>query len=539
MEKQDSADSESCDYEKQFPFLDLSTAELERAMGQKISREISARIDGICIGQPGEGQLSLVVSDPTEITIYNIIEVSSNGEFRAVLLRGDPVLIKLAREYIYETSSVRQQEPWQEWLQSKKFDTQELAVKTDGQASQKDEITGTAVETADRLIKEAVAVGASDIHLEMFEDVLLVRYRQDGVLRAVAEIGPASEARSLVKRFKVMARIDVTQDRINQGGRISITVAGKSYDLRVSVVPVPDGQSLVLRLLSKGDFNTSLTHLGFSEKHHRLYRQLIQRPHGMLLTCGPTGSGKSTTLFASLKELLRPDRKFVTVEDPIEFRLPGVVQVQVNTAPKENDKRVTFANTLREFLRQDPDVIMVGEIRDEETAHVAVQAALTGHLILSTLHTNDSVGTIHRLKELKTAPYLIASTLLGVVAQRLVRRNCIHCQEPVQPTEEDLRLFSNHGYSPQQLNLQEGKGCVKCRRSGRLGRMGIFEILVATDEIRDLIERSATKLEIATKAKQQGMATLLDDALRKAADGVISMAEVRRVCEVDLPELDS
>ena len=526
-----------CEYENQFPYVDLSKLELERETGQLIPREISARIDGICVGKPSDNQLSLVVSEPTEITIYNIIEVSSKGEYKAVLLKGDPGLIRLAREYIYEVSSVRQHEPWQEWLQSKKFDTDELAVQADGGEGERDEITGTAVETADRLIKEAVSVGASDIHLEMFPDVLLVRYRQDGVLRLVDEIRPLSEARALIKRFKVMARIDVTQDRLNQGGRISVEVGGKSYDLRVSVVPVADGQSIVMRLLNKGDFKTTLTDLGFSERPYRLFRQLIQRPHGMILTCGPTGSGKSTTLFSSLKEIVRPDRKVVTVEDPVEFRLPGVVQVQVNTAPKESDKRVTFANTLREFLRQDPDVILVGEIRDEETAHVATQAALTGHLIFSTLHTIDSVGSINRLKELQVAPYLIASTLLGVVAQRLVRRVCSHCAEPAEPTELDLELFKQHGYSPDQLKLQKGAGCARCRRTGHLGRIGLFEILTASDEIRDLIERNATKMEIFQKAQEQGMVTLLDDGLEKAAAGLISMYEVRRVCEVDLIDL--
>jgi type IV pilus assembly protein PilB len=527
---------DACEYESQFPFVDLSTLELDREMGLMIPREISARIDGVCVGKPSDDQLSLVVSDPTEITIYNIIEVSSKGEYRAVLLRGDPALIRLAREYVYEVSSVRQHEPWQEWLQSKKFDSEDIALKEKGDKEPGSEITGTAVESADRLIKEAIAVGASDIHLEMFEDVLLVRYRQDGVLRVVDEITPLSEAKALIKRIKIMARVDVTQDRINQGGRISVEVGAKSYDLRVSIVPVAEGQSIVLRLLNKGEFNTSLTDLGFSPKHFQLYQQLIQRPHGMILTCGPTGSGKSTTLSASLKEIARPDRKVVTVEDPIEFRLPGVVQVQVNTAPKEASKRVTFANTLREFLRQDPDVILVGEIRDDETANVSVQAALTGHLLLSTLHTNDAVGAVNRLKELKVEPYLLASTLLGVVAQRLTRRNCPHCSEPVDPSPFELTLFQKHGFSEDQIKLKKGKGCTKCRRTGHLGRVGVFEILNATEEIRDLIERSATKLQISTLAKEQGMSTLLDDALSKAANGEISIEEVKRVCEVDLLE---
>jgi type II secretory ATPase GspE/PulE/Tfp pilus assembly ATPase PilB-like protein len=331
-----------------------------------------------------------------------------------------------------------------------------------------------------------------------------------------------------------MAKIDVTQERINQGGRISINVGDSDYDLRVSVVPVPAGQSIVMRILNKGDFKTSLADLGFSETQLKLYRQLIHHPHGMILTCGPTGSGKSTTLFASLNEIVRPDRKVMTVEDPIEYRVPGVVQVQVNSAPRETDKRVTFANSLREFLRQDPDVILVGEIRDEETANVSVQAALTGHLLLSTLHTNDAIGAINRMKQMKVEPFLLASTILGVVSQRLVRRTCSDCAQPVQASPEDLELFERRGIAADQVELREGPGCSKCRRTGFRGRVGIFEMLPITERIQDLIERDATKMEIFKQARLEGMRSLLDDGLEKVAKGIITLSEVQRVCKLDL-----
>ena len=528
------SEQKQCDFAETFPFVDLSTMDLDRAMGQSLSREISARIDGICVGQPTEGTLSVVVSDPTEISIYELVEVSTGGKYKAVLLRGDKQLLRLAQEFVFDTPAVRHQETWNEWLQSKRYSRDEFALGSDKEKTSEQEITGETVEAANRIITEAVALGISDIHLETFDDFLSVRYRQDGVLRVVDEIRPISAARALVKRFKVMAQIDVTQERINQGGRISVTVGGHEFDLRVSVVPVPGGQSIVMRLLNKGDFKTSLQELGFSRAQLDLYRQLIQNPHGMILTCGPTGSGKSTTLFASLNEIVRPDRKLLTVEDPIEYRVPGVVQVQVNMSPREAEKRVTFANTLREFLRQDPDVILVGEIRDEETAHVAVQAALTGHLVFSTLHTNDSVGAINRMKQMKVEPFLLASTILGVIAQRLVRRTCSDCAGKVEATQQQLALFERHGIAADRVDLQEGRGCDSCRRTGFRGRVGIFEILAVTEEIEHLIETDATKFEIYRKASQLGLRNLLDDALEKAAQGIITMSEVQRVCKVDL-----
>ena len=528
------SEQDDCDFAQQFPYVDLASMELDRELGQRLSKEISRRIEGVCVGEPTDTTLSVVVSDPTEIEIYNIVEVSTGGKYKAVLMRGDRQLLRLAQEFIFDVPSVRLNETWQEWLQSKRFSSDDLTVDSGTKGSEEQEITGQTVDTANRIISEAIALGASDIHLETFEDSLLVRYRKDGVLLVIDDVRPLSEARALIKRFKVMAKIDVTQERINQGGRISINVGDSDYDLRVSVVPVPAGQSIVMRILNKGDFKTSLADLGFSETQLSLYRQLINYPHGMVLTCGPTGSGKSTTLFASLNEIVRPDRKVMTVEDPIEYRVPGVVQVQVNSAPREADKRVTFANTLREFLRQDPDVILVGEIRDEETAHVSVQAALTGHLVFSTLHTNDAIGAINRMKQMKVESFLLASTVLGVVSQRLVRRTCPDCAEPVEVSAGDLEQFERHGIAPEKVSLKEGKGCPKCRRTGFRGRVGIFEMLPVTESIQDLIERDATKLEIFKQARGEGMRTLLDDGLAKAARGSITLSEVQRVCKLDL-----
>lgn len=514
------------------PYLDLRNFELDRSVGQLVRKDISHKINGVCIGQPDENLLMIVVTEPDETYIYDLIELSTDKKFKAKLLKGDADVIKLALEYVYDVPVARREEPWKQWLETKKFSTEALGLVGQDEKDGNVEVTGAAVESADRLIKEAIASGASDIHLETFEDGLIVRYRQDGVLRVVNQFTEPSLSRALVKRLKVMAQMDITQERSCQGGRISVQIGELGYDLRVSIVPVPAGESVVMRLLNKGAFNTKLTDLGMSEYGLVRYRHMIDAPFGLILTCGPTGSGKSTTLYASLKSIARPDRKILTVEDPIEYQMPGIIQVQVNTAHKDPSKRVTFSAALREFLRQDPDVILVGEIRDEETARIAVQAALTGHLVLSTIHTNDAVGVVNRMKDMGVPPYLIASTLIGSVAQRLVRRLCSDCKKESQPTDAERALYEHHGVQLEKLHRPTG--CPKCRDSGYKGRVGLYEILLNSDALREQIEESATALKMAALARAEGMGTLLLDGLQKAADGLTSLAEIKRVCRDDL-----
>lgn len=501
-------------------------------MGQTLREDISRKIEGVCIGQPADNLVTVVVTHPEETYIYDLVEMSTDGRCKAQLLKGDPDDIQLALEYIYRVPSARQMEPWNTWLDSKKFSTEQLGVvNKDGDGGQV-EVTGAAVDAADLLIKEAISSGASDIHLEMFEDGLIVRYRQDGVLRIVNQYTNMSLARAIIKRLKVMGEMNITQDRVCQGGRISVSVGNLGYDLRISIVPVADGESLVMRLLNKGAFNTELSDLGMGGMEMERYAHMIDAPFGMILTCGPTGSGKSTTLYASLKSIARPDRKILTVEDPVEYRMPGIIQVQVNNAPKDEVSRVTFSRALREFLRQDPDVILVGEIRDEETAKIATQAALTGHLVLSTIHTNDAVGVVNRLKDMGVPPYLIASTLLGSVAQRLVRRLCSDCRVQEAPTKREREFFSRNGLTVE--HLYRPAGCSKCRDSGYKGRVGLYEVFTNSETSRELIETDATAHALTATATAQGMKPLLQDGLSKVVAGMTSLAEIKRVCREEI-----
>lgn len=512
------------------PTINLRELDLDRRLGQVLSKEISLKIEGVCIGRPDDQHLTIVVTHPEETYIYDLVELFTEHRWKAQLFAGDPETIKLAIEYIYDVPAARLDESWKSWLESKKFSTESLDLVSKGESGQV-AVTGDAVEAADRLIKEAIASGASDIHLETYADGVLVRYRRDGVLQTVNNYNDLPLARALVKRLKVMANMDLTQERSCQGGRISVQVGGQGFDLRVSAVPVADGESLVMRLLSKRDFSTTLPDLGMSGDSLARYRSMIECPFGMILACGPTGSGKSTTLYASLKSIARPDRKLLTIEDPVEYQMPGIVQVQVNVAPKNEERRVTFSAALKEFLRQDPDVILVGEIRDQETAKVSVQAGLTGHLVLSTIHTNDAIGVVNRLKDMGVPPYLIASTLIGSVAQRLVRKLCPNCAVPSAPDAEALGLLSRFGLETSNVLAAHPNGCQDCRGLGYRGRVGLYEVLCVTDELKQEIEKGATALEMKKIAVSQGMKTLLEDGLSKVISGQTSVAEVKRVCQ--------
>ena len=510
--------------------LDLSKLDLRRQVGQLLSREVSLKIEGVCIGQPTEETITVAVVDPTEVSHYELIEVSSGHRFKAQLVAASGEQIHLAQEYVYLQSEAQAGDSWAKWLEGKRFHFDNLGLGA-GKRGALPDVGGHTVELAERLIKEAISVGASDIHLENYPNYILVRFRQDGALRLVEKL-TREVGEVLVNRFKVMGHLDVTQDRRTQTGRISLELARSGYDLRVSLLPVPAGESLVLRILHKSAFTTTLEDLGFSPDQLKTYSQLVERPYGLLLTCGPTGSGKSTTLYASLKSIQRPDRKLLTVEDPIEYEMPDIVQVQVDRNPRETEKHVTFASTMREFLRHDPDVILVGEIRDEETAHISVQAALTGHLVLSTLHTNDSVGVIHRLRNQGIPAYLVASVLIGSVAQRLVRRICPDCREPIEPTAAQRDQLALHGLEADRFYV--GKGCESCLGGGYRGRIALYEILRVTAGIRDLIEGESMSSEIWRQAREEGMQTLLDSGLEKAVAGLIPFAEVARVCSLEV-----
>jgi general secretion pathway protein E len=374
------------------------------------------------------------------------------------------------------------------------------------------------------LIERAVEQGASDIHLEPFEGHLRVRYRVDGLLREV-EAPPAHLTQAVTSRLKIMARLNIAERRLPQDGRIRLATRGREIDLRVSTTPSVHGESVVLRILDREGVSLDFADLGFAADAADAYLRLLDNPHGILLLTGPTGSGKTTTLYASLLRLNTSERKILTVEDPVEYQLDGIVQVQVKP-----EIALTFTSALRSFLRQDPDVMMVGEIRDLDTAQIAVQAALTGHLVLSTLHTNEAAGAVTRLLEMGVPDYLLTSTLNGVAAQRLVRKLCPDCREGYAPDGELLRRLRADEALPggAPATLYRAVGCAACGGTGYRGRLGVIEVLPMNDEVRHLILSEPDARAIERAARTGGMRTLYEDALAKAASGLTSVEEVLR-----------
>jgi general secretion pathway protein E len=368
------------------------------------------------------------------------------------------------------------------------------------------------------LLTQAVREGASDVHLEIFEGRALVRFRVDGALRDVVEprrgLHPA-----MVSRIKVMASLDIAEKRLPQDGRIALRIAGRPIDVRVSTIPTANGERVVLRLLDKQAGRLTLDGLGMAQSTRDEIDALIQQPHGIFLVTGPTGSGKTTTLYSALSRLDRKTRNILTVEDPVEYELDGIGQTQVNPRIE-----MTFARALRAILRQDPDVVMIGEIRDLETSQIAVQASLTGHLVLATLHTNDAPGAVTRLIDMGVEPYLLASTLNGVLAQRLVRKLCPECRVPYEPAASERSLFSGN-----VDRLYRAAGCGACNFVGYRGRTGIYELLTVDDDLRKLVHDTAAERELRDHAVRTGMHRLRDDGLRWVKEGVTSLDEVLRV----------
>ena len=383
------------------------------------------------------------------------------------------------------------------------------------------------------ILFQAARSRASDIHIEPFENDVKVRFRIDGVLHE-RFTPPKQYVAALISRVKVMANLNIAERRLPQDGKSRIRIGEKEIDIRVSTIPTSGGERVVLRLLDRGGGRFSVKEIGFSGEVRSQFRKAIRRPHGIFLLTGPTGSGKTTTLYAALREISTEECNILTVEDPIEYQLPGVGQMQVQ--PKIN---LTFANCLRHIVRQDPDVIMVGEIRDAETAEVAIQAALTGHLVFSTLHTNDSASAVTRLLDMNVEPYLVSSSVVAIMAQRLVRVICPECRGPHQPSDEEIRVIASvSSAEPADVKLFEGSGCVHCFESGYRGRTGIFELLHVNDAVRELVIQRAPSNAIRQAAIERGMRTLREDGLRRVFAGETTVAEVMRVTQEDALDLE-
>lgn len=380
------------------------------------------------------------------------------------------------------------------------------------------------VQMVNLMFAQAVRDGASDIHIEPYEREVKVRYRIDGMLHDMLR-PPKRMHAALVSRVKILGEMNIAERRLPQDGRIKLTIAGRAVDVRVSIVPTVFGERAVMRILDKGTAMLGLEELGMQPDTLVTYRKLISVPYGIILATGPTGSGKSTSLYASLQEIYSPSTNILTIEDPVEYQVPGIGQVQVRP-----NIGLSFAAGLRSFLRQDPDVIMVGEIRDHETAEIAIHAALTGHLVFSTLHTNDAPGALTRLLDMGVEPYLAASSVTGVVAQRLLRRNCPDCAEP---TTFDADALASLGISPSEPgNFRQGKGCDKCQGTGFRGRQGVYELLIVDEHIRHLtVERASASKMKDYAVSQQNMRTLLGDGRLHVLAGKTTPQEVLRVCQ--------
>lgn len=463
-----------------------------------------------------EGEtLHILAVDPFNSGIIDDLTHSMGKDIQIVV--GDPARIQtlLVNTYGEEDSS----------LDDLLSEIRGTEFSEDDEDLSEDELSSMANETpiirfVNLVLQQAIRDKASDIHFEPFEDVFRIRYRIDGALYEMAP-PPRNLALPVTSRVKVLSNLNIAEKRIPQDGRIKMTVAGRPVDLRVSTLPTQFGESVVMRVLDKTVVNLDLENLSLPEDILLGIRDTVARPNGIFIVTGPTGSGKTTTLYSALREVNTIDTKILTAEDPVEYEIDGIMQVAVN-----HQVGLDFARALRAFLRQDPDKIMVGEIRDLETAQIAVQASLTGHVVLSTLHTNDAAGAVTRLIDMGLEPFLISASLEMVLAQRLVRRICKHCRTAYQPDQDLIDLLGVDPIDIVDKNFYYGKGCPECNKTGYRGRIGLFEMLNVNDSIRTLINDSAPTLKIKQRALQQGMRSLHDDGLRAIFDGLTTIEEV-------------
>jgi general secretion pathway protein E len=464
--------------------------------------------------------LTVATADPTNLIVLDDLQQNVPMQIRLAVSPEDGILDAIERTYVGAVSSLaRIVEGMDDKLPGDEGDENVKQLRDMA-------FEAPVVRVVNLLIENAIAAEASDIHVEPFEDSLRIRYRIDGVLYD-QESPPRRLQAAVTSRIKLMAEMNIAERRLPQDGRVRVSIQGRRVDIRVSTVPTVHGESIVMRLLDRTTIFLPLEHLGFGPETEAQLERLIRRPHGILLVTGPTGSGKTTTLYAALDKINAPDKKIITVEDPVEYQLKGINQIPVK--PKIG---LTFATGLRHIVRQDPDVIMVGEIRDLETAEIAIQAALTGHMVFSTLHTNDAPGAITRLQDMGAEPYLISSVLTGALAQRLVRRVCQSCRAPYEADPADL-LALGVSLSEKRGPLIRGAGCTDCRGTGYRGRSGIYELFTVNEDIRSLILRKAATSEIRRYAVDRGMLTLRADGWAKARAGMTTVDEVFRVTEED------
>lgn len=496
------------------PFMNLSDYLIDSSVIELVPESISQKYNLIPIFKIGQ-TLTVAMANPQDINAIDQVSLKSKCDVEPVL--ATETAIRNAIDQYYGISGgvdevIKQMNDAKKSSAMGAVSDRELAKLADN---------APVVKLVNMIIMQAVKDKASDIHIEPDEKILRVRYRVDGILHEGPKPPKDLEA-AIISRVKVLASMDIAERRKPQDGRIMLKMRGKEIDLRVSSFPTVYGENIVIRLLDKTSVMLGLAELGMDKETLKSFNTIIRKPFGIILVTGPTGSGKTTTLYASLSTINSQEKNIITIEDPVEYQIPMIRQTQIN--PKAG---LTFASGLRSMLRQDPDIIMVGEIRDSETAEIATQAALTGHLVFSTLHTNDSAGAIIRLIDMGIEPFLVSDSVIAILAQRLVRIVCPKCKEKIAPTDEmlkDLELERSGN-----INIYRGKGCQKCKDTGYIGRAGLYELLVINDEIKKLIIEKASADKIKAKAIEAGMKTLYDDGIAKALSGITSIEEVLRV----------
>ena len=474
-----------------------------------------------------DGQVTIGLADPLNIEAYDAIASVLGQPCSRVVCPASEIEQAISRCYYQSTNIETDSEntSGQDLLDNDE-DVDNSSIQTRAEDLLNIANKAPVIKLVNKIFFQAVHSRASDIHIEPYENEVRIRFRIDGVLHDVFTL-PKQQIAALVSRLKIMANLNIAERRLPQDGQSRIKIGQNLVDIRVSVIPTSGGERVMLRLLDKSNVRLGLNEIGFCPEVLNRFRNLIRLSHGIILLTGPTGSGKTTTLYAAINELNCEERNILTVEDPIEYHLPDVGQMQIK--PKIN---LTFANCLRHILRQDPDVIMIGEIRDLETAEIAIQASLTGHLVLSTLHTNDSASAITRLIDMGIEPYLISSSVVAVMAQRLLRIICPQCKRPYSPEEEIISLCSeNEKISTPGTQFYKGLGCENCLETGYLGRTGIFELLAIDDDIKELIVKRNASHIIKEVAIEKGMSTLREDGLRKALAGETTLEEVCRVTQ--------
>lgn len=509
--------------------VDLKSKEPSDSVLKLLPGDIAAKYLVVPISRFGR-KLTLAMLNPHDMAAIEDIKFATGFEIEPVVAHLDDIVTIIENHYHI-----------QRIFSDVMYEIEMAEATDDGQATQQVEVrerkeedlsnvadgdSGPALKLSSKIITDAVVMNVSDVHIEPYEDDMRVRYRIDGILHEMMK-PPKKLNRALATVIKVMAKLKVEEKRLPQDGRIKARVQNKIIDIRVSTVPTLFGEKIALRILDRSAIQLNLDLLGFEAESLKVLRRAIKTPYGIVLVTGPTGSGKTTTLYSALAELNDPGLNIITAEDPIEYSLSGINQLQVNERIN-----LTFASALRSYLRQDPNIIMVGEIRDLETAEIAIRASLTGHLVLSTVHTNSAAATVTRLINMDVEPFLIASTLLAVESQRLLRKVCPKCRREVEYPDE---VLTDAGLNPKKVDfkLYKGDGCKHCRGTGYKGRIGVFETLLVTAPIREAILNRATNTEIEKKAVEEGMLTLRDSALRKLSEGITTLEEVIRETKVE------